>query len=341
MRLGGLIGLMLVVIGAGFGLSAAAEDVVEITDQTGAVVRIEEPVERIASVYGAGTYYLYTLGVEDRLVAGWYLGVKGIGQAPEGLLRLEPRLAGLLLFGDPSAEELVARGAQLILVDGSRHASFAAQMTELGVPVLQFLVETPEALLEAVRLTGRALGPEPTARAEAFAEDYERVFATVRRDLAGLAAEDRVRVLFLGTSPLQVASGDMYQTDLIEAAGGLSVSADLFGYWNEVSLEQIFLWDPDVILIPPYGPVQPSDILENADWKAVQAVRDGRVYRMPRLIAAMDAPVPESLLGVVWMADLFYPDLVSLDLAEEAVHFYSTYYGFTLTEADLALLTAR
>jgi len=341
MRRGYLMGLAVAMLCAALGFVSVAEDVVTVTDQTGAVVRIEGPVERIASVYGAGTYYLYTLGVADRLVAGWYLGVKGISQAPEALFRLEPRLEDLLLFGNPNVEELVARGAQLILVDGSRHADFAAQMGELGVPVLQFLVETPEALFDAVRLIGEALGDETTARAEAFIADYERVFATVREDLASLPAEARARVLFLGTSPLSVASGEMYQTDLIEAAGGLLVSAELFGYWNEVSLEQILLWDPDVILIPPYGSVQPSDILENLDWQTVRAVRDGRVHRMPRLIAAMDAPVPESLLGVVWMADLFYPGLVSLDLAEEAVHFYATYYGLTLADEDLSLLTAR
>ena len=319
----------------------AATDVVELVDQTGAVVRIERPVARIASVYGMGTFYLYTLGVEDRLVAGWYLGVKGIGQASEAMFRLEPRLEEILLFGEPSVEELVARGAQLILVDGSRHAAFAERMREVGIPVIQYLVETPEALLDAVRLTARVFGPEADARAEAFAADYERVFDTVHDELLALSDEERARVLFVGTSPLRVASGDMYQTHLIEAAGGRSVTDHLFGYWNAVSLEQVLLWDPDVILIPPYGPVRPSDLLESADWGAVRAVREGRVFKMPRLIAAMDAPVPESLLGIVWIANILYPELVSLGLPDEAMHFYETYYGFTVTEEDLSLLTER
>lgn len=321
--------------------ATVASDVVDVIDQTGRVVRVEQPVDRIASVYGPGTFYLYTLGLQDRLVAAWYVGVKSVSQASEAMFRLEPRLGELLLFGDPNVEELVARGAQLILVDGSRHASFAEQMGELDVSVLQYLVETPEALKEAVHLTGTAFGSEARDRADAFVADYDRVLGAVREDLVGLRDEDRARVLFLGTSALQVASGDMYQTDLIEAAGGFSVSSRLFGHWNNVSLEQILLWDPDVIIIPPYGPVWPADLLEDPDWQAIRAVSESRVFRMPRLIAPMDTPVPESILGVVWMADLLYPELLSLDLAGEMEYFYASYYGLVLTEDELALLTAR
>jgi iron complex transport system substrate-binding protein len=316
-----------------------AEDAIEIVDQTGATVRISQPVERLASVYGAGTFYVYTLGAADRLVAAWYIGVKGIANATEAMFRLEPRLEEILSFGDPNVEEMVARDAQLILVDGSRHAAFAEQMADLGVPVIQYLVETPEALAEAVELTGRALGPEALERANVFLNDYDRVLSAVTEDVEGLAPEERARVLFLGTDRLQVASGDMYQTRLIEAAGGISVTRELAGYWNEVNLEQVLLWNPDVILIPPYGPVQPADVLDDPDWAAIRAVRDGRVHRMPRVIAPMDTPVPESILGVAWMASLFYPDRIRLDLRTEVDRFYAFYYGYELTEAELDHLT--
>lgn len=322
-------------------VAGAAEGAVELVDQAGETVRIPQPVERLISVYGIGTFIVYALGAGDRLVMAWYVGVKGISSAPEGLLRLEPQLEELLAFGDPNVEEIVAREAQLVLVDASRHAAFADQMAELGVPVIRYLTETPETLKEAVLLTGRALGPESHERANVFASDYDRVFSTVVLNLEALAEDERVRALFLGTDPLQVTSGDMYQTRLIEAAGGISVSRELQGYWNEVNLEQVLLWNPDVILIPPYGPVQPDDILGDPDWASIRAVRNGRVHRMPRVIAPMDTPVPESLLGVVWMANLFYPDLVRLDLRTEADRFYSFYYGYELTEAELNQLTGQ
>jgi iron complex transport system substrate-binding protein len=332
------IGVALVVALAG---ATAAEEVIEIVDQIGTTVRIPQPVERLVSVYGAGTFYVYALGASERLVMAWYIGVKGIANASEAMFRLEPRLEEILAFGDPNAEEMVVRDAQLILVDGSRHGAFAQQMSELGVPVIRYLVETPKALKEAVLLTGQALGPAALERANVFVQDYDRLFSAVALDLEGLRPDKRARVLFLGTDPLSVASGDMYQTFLIEAAGGVSVTRGLTGYWNEVNLEQILLWDPDVILIPPYGPVQSADVLEDPDWAAISAVRNGRVHRIPRGIAPMDAPVPESLLGVAWMASVFYPDLIRLDLAAEVDRFYAFYYDYDLTEAELEHLTGR
>jgi hypothetical protein len=58
------------------------------------------------------------------------------------------------------------------------------------------------------------------------------------------------------------------------------------------------------------------------------------------MIAPMDTPVPESLLGIAWMAKTFYPELVTLDLAEEVVRFYANYYQFTLTDEELAQMTS-
>jgi len=319
----------------------ASEAPVEMVDQTGARVTVAPPIERLVSVYGPGTFSVYALGAGDRLAMAWFIGVRGVAQASDAMRRFEPSLEELLTFGDPNVEEMIARDADLILVDGSRHSAFAAQMNGLGVPTLQLLVETPQALTESLRLLGAALGEEAAQRAEAFAADYDRVISSVQSNLLDLQTEDRARVLFLGTDSLTVASGDMYQTLLIEAAGGVSVTQELSGYWNEVNLEQILLWNPDVIVIPPYGPVQPADVLESADWRAVAAVQTGRVHRMPRLLAPMDTPVPESLLGVIWLAAALHPERIDLDLAEEAVAFYTHYYDYALSDAEIAHLISR
>jgi iron complex transport system substrate-binding protein len=317
---------------------AETESVVELVDQAGTTVRIEGTVERIASVYGIGTFFLYALGARDRLVGGGYVGVKSVAQASEAMLRLEPRFEDLFLFGDPNVEEILRRDPQLVLADASRHGAFAEQMLDLGIPTIQYVVESVDALHDAMRLTGEALGGDAGAKAERFRADFDRLVETIDRDLLDLAEEERVRVLFIGTAPLQVVSGEMYQAELIGLAGGRSVSSDLIGYWNEVNLEQILLWDPDVIVIAPYGPVQPSDLVGDADWSAIGAVRSGRVHKMPRLIAPMDTPAPESLLGLAWLSKTLFPERVSLDLRDEAVRFYEDYYAFTLTDDELDLL---
>ncbi len=132
----------------------------------------------------------------------------------------------------------------------------------------------------------------------------------------------------------------MYQTQLIEAAGGVSVSSDLAGSWNTVNLEQILVWNPDVIVIPPYGNVTVADLLANPDWQSVRAIQTGRVVKMPRVFGPMDTPLPESLLGVMWLSSAFYPERAIFDVRTEAVDFYETYYGYALSseEADAFLI---
>jgi len=316
-----------------------AQSETTVIDQSGRSVTIPLPVETIVSVHGIGTYYVYALGAGDRLTIAYYVGVKALSKVSESMLRWEPRLPEILSFGDPNIEELVASGAQLVLADGSQHAAVAEQLRELGIPVVLYQAETPEELKEAVTLTAAFLGSDAEIKADAFIADYDRMVEAVSLDLASLDADSRARVLFIGTDLTRVISGEMYQTYLIDAAGGISVSSELFGSWNEVNLEQILLWNPDVIVIPPYGLIQPADILDNPDWQALDAVQSGRVYRMPRIIAPMDTPVPESLLGIAWMAKTFYPELVTLDLAQEVVQFYANYYQFALTDEELSLMT--
>ncbi|MFC2079218.1 ABC transporter substrate-binding protein [Candidatus Bipolaricaulota bacterium] len=318
-----------------FTIAGIAQSEIVVLDQTGQTVTIPQPIESIASVYGVGTYYVYALGGGERLVVAYYIGVKTISSASESMLRWEPRLPDILSFGDPNVEELVASNAQLVLADGSQHQAVAEQLRELGIPVVLYQAETAQALKEAVALTGTILGSDAGVQAAEFVADYDRIIDTVASDVAALSEDNRVRVLFLGTSLTKVISGGMYQSYLIEVAGGISVTRELPGFWNEVNLEQILLWNPEIIVIPPYGPVQPGDILDNPDWQTLAAVQSGRVHRMPRIIAPMDTPVPESLLGIAWMAKTFYPDLVTLDLEAEVTHFYTEYYQFALTDEEI------
>ncbi|MCK5247236.1 ABC transporter substrate-binding protein, partial [Candidatus Bipolaricaulota bacterium] len=181
-----------------------AQSEITIIDQTGHSVTISQPIETIVSVHGIGTYYVYTLGGGDRLVIAYYIGVKTLSGVSDSMLRWEPRFPEILSFGDPNVEELVASGAQLVLADGSQHDAVAEQLRELGIPVVLYRAETPEALKDAVTLTGKILGADSEERATAFIADYDRIVDAVAADVSTLDEESRVRVLFIGTSLTKV-----------------------------------------------------------------------------------------------------------------------------------------
>lgn len=310
---------------------------VTITDQRGNVLEIPQPVRRVITPYSLATYMVYGVDAEDRLVAGGYLGAR----TPLGIERMTaidarfPELSGYVMNQrEINVEEIANLDPDVIFT--SARSAWLDTVAELGIPVVLFQGESPELLTEAMRITGQVFGPHAQARAEAWIAYYQEIVDRVVEQTSELAEDERPSVLIVGQEALRVVSGEMYQTDIIAAAGGRSVSADLTGAWNDVNLEQIVLWNPDVIVIVPYSNVTPEDLLNSPEWQIVSAVQNGRVLKMPSWVAPWDTPVPDSVLGVIWLTQALFLDLVDIDCATETVRFFDAFYQHDITLEDAA-----
>jgi len=327
--LGVLIGVVVLVPGAW-------AQSVTVVDHAGRVVTLPSPPQRVASVFGVATAYVYALGAGDLLVGARYLGLPDSPLARQVMSRIDPAWEGKTFPAEVTVEALVAIQAGVVLA-GTRHLPLAALLGEVGIPAVVYAPETFAAVREATLLTGALLGREEEGRE--LTELFDEVLAEVAQRM-GPGGSTLPRVLFLGTEPLRVAVGGMYQTQLIALAGGKSAAENLPGAsWQSVNLEQILVWNPDVILIAPYGTVQPNAILENPDWQSVAAVKTGRAWKLPQLLFAWDTPIPESVLGILWIAERLHPGRVGLEIADLASRFYSQFYGVTLTEDEVALFS--
>ena len=312
---------------------------VTISDQDGRTIELMQPVERIFSAYGLSTYMVYALGAGDRLVVGNYLGARD----PEGaaaMTRIDP------LFPERSrnqpedttnAEFVATLDVDLVLA--SSNSPWTDPVEAIGVPVIGFEGETLERMRDAMRILGQALGPDAAARAEAWIAYYDSVLAAVAAATSDVDA--RPGVLFTGTNRTRVASGSMYQSALIEAAGGRSVTAHLTGAWNDVDVEQVATWNPDLILVAPYGQASVAAITEDREWQLLDAVRAGDVLRFPKLVAPWDTPVPDSVLAVVWLAETLHGDLTGLSCASETTFFYERFYDYAISPEEVAALCQR
>jgi iron complex transport system substrate-binding protein len=308
---------------------------VDVVDQGGVTVSVPQPVRRIVSAYGVATYYVYTTGGGPRLVAAGYVGLGGPA-AQDAMRRVDPNFDAVfaavstLNQNEINIEEMAALQPDLVLA--SARTQWLDTVGELGIPILRFEGETPERLKDAMTLLGAVLGPDAAYRARMFNTYYDQTLESILAQ-TGLIA-DPARVYFSGTEPLRVASGDMYQTAMIEAAGAVSVSKELTGFWNDVNLEQVVLWNPDVIFVPTYGGATVEAITDSAEWAILDAVQAGRVYQLPRFISPWDTPVPDSILGITWMAETLYPDQVNLDCPVMARYFYRTFYDYSMTAEE-------
>jgi iron complex transport system substrate-binding protein len=314
-------------------------EVVEVTDQAGVTVAIPQPVRNVVSAYGVATYYVYTTGAGDRLAAAAYVGARGPA-AQDAMRRVDPNFDDVftamsaLSQNEISLEEVAALEPGLILA--SARTQWLDSAAELGIPILRFEGETPDRLKEAMILIGTALGPDATYRALQFNAYYDATLAHIESQVA--TVDETPRVYFSGTEPLRTVSGDMYQTSMIEAAGGESVSADLTGFWNDVNLEQVALWNPDVIFVPTYGGATVEAITDSDEWAILDAVQNDRVYQLPMFISPWDTPLPDSILGVIWMAETLYPGQIDLNCESEVTTFYHTFYDYAISEEEVQQL---
>lgn len=304
-----------------------------VVDQAGRVVEVPESPTRVASAFGVATAYLYALGAGDRVVGARYLGIPESPIARGIMARIDPGWEAKGFPGDVAVETVVALRADLV-VGGTRHLRLADLLGDVGVPTVIYAAETFAAVREATELTGRILGREDEGRR--LVVFFDEVLA-----VAGQAVRPdvRPRVLFVGTEPLRVAATGMYQAQLIALAGGEPAARDLPGTaWQNVSPEQVLLWDPDVIVIASYGVATAASFLDDPVFGGVRAVRSGRVYKMPQLLFAWDNPIPESALGIVWLAGLLHPGALPRPLAEYAARFYREFYGVALSDEELAAI---
>lgn len=314
-------------------------DVVEVVDQGGVTVAVPQPVRGIASAYGVATYYVYTTGAMDRILAASYIGVRGPA-VQDTFRQIDPgfeakmNAVSALNQREINVEELAALGPDLVLA--SARTQWIDTVLELGIPVLRFEGETPERLKDSMTLIGAVLGPDAAYRAALFNQYYDAQLAVIQEQTADI--DPAKQVYFSGTEPLRTASGDMYQTAMIELAGGESVSAELTGFWNDVNLEQVLLWNPDVIFVPTYGGATVEAITESPEWAVIPAVENGEVYQLPQFISPWDTPLPDSILGIMWMAETLYPEQIELDCEAETTYFYATFYDYDVSSDELQRL---
>lgn len=312
---------------------------VTIKDQAGRTVVVPQPVQRVSTSYAPTTYLAYGLGAGDRVVLANYLGARDPAGAA-AMTRIDPRFVelGTIAPQETTNVEVIARLAPDVVFAAAR-SEWIPSVEALGIAVIAFEGESAERLREAVRIAGAIFGPDAASRAEAWVAYSDHVATRIAADLA--AVPERPRVLFTGTQRTRVASGAMYQTSLIDAAGGVSVTAHLGGYWNDVGIEQVLTWDPDFVLVPPYGGASVAAVVDDPEWRLLRSVTDGRVLRLPKLVAPWDTPVPDSVLAVVWLAEALHPGRVTLACAAETDFFYRRFYGYEIGPDEVAELCLR
>ena len=245
--------------------------------------------------------------------------------------------------GELNLETLLASGAQAVIDVGEPKKTIVEDLDALqaqtGIPFVH-ITATTSGMGDAYRKLGELLNMPQEA--EALAAYCDRVYARTL-EIAG-SVEKKNLLYITGDQGLNVIARGSYHGEIIDLlSNNLAVveSQSSKGTGNEVDMEQILLWDPDVILFAP-GSIY-SDVKNRPEWQAVTAIRNGEYYEVP--FGPYNwmgfPPSVQRYLGMIWMAQLLYPDAAQYDLYGAVLEYFRLFYHCDLSEAQYDALVAH
>ena len=294
--------------------------------------------DRVARVFPAGppaAILLYTLAPD--LLLGW----PRANRAEECAFMLpdicaRPQVGRLTGRGNSAnLESVLALKPDLIVDVGSTSATYvslAARVQEqTGIPYALL-----DGRFDATAATYRLLGKLTQRDAEPYAGYADDTLLKIQTRINRIAESDRPRVYYArGPKGLETGLGGSINVETIEYLGARNVAAETKGGLATVSLEQVLKWDPQIIITIDRDFA--ANVRSDPLWKDVAAVRDGRVHLSPKMpFGWVDFPPSVNrLIGLWWLAQIFYPEHFKEDIRALTRDFYTRFYHVTPSDADL------
>jgi iron complex transport system substrate-binding protein len=226
--------------------------------------------QRIISIIPATTEMLFAMGAGDRVVA-----IGSYDKFPPEVEKL-PRVGALL---DPDVERIISLRPDLVVLYGTQQ-DLRTQLDRARIPYFPYVHKGLPDISETIRALGTRIGAGD--RANSLAARLEQQIRDVR---AKVASRPKVTTLVVfgrerGTlRGIDASGGYGFLHDMLEAAGGTNVLAEIKTQAVQMSTEMVLARAPEVILELHYGrndsnaDLKPWDILGT-----VPAVRNKRVY---------------------------------------------------------------
>lgn len=311
-----------------------------ITDMYGRSLEVPVEIDRV--LCSGSIEMMMTYMVAPDKLCGWCFEPSGTLIAPNYMTL--PVVGGW--FGKQSGnyETFIALEPDII-IEGREEALNERQEKFGGIPVIG--LQTGTSLLDyrsSFDCLGELLGVSDTVtELIAFYEEALNFADSFRKQIP---ESERVTVYYAeGNKGLNTDPAGSAHTELIDLCGGENV-ADIGvteGYgMAEVSMEQVLMWDPDIIIIGRASQASLRDlIMTDTRWQELKAVRDGKVYVRPEdPFSWFDGPTgPNQIIGIYWMVQKLYPDRYSeQELQEKGREFYHLFYHYDLSDEELSLL---
>ncbi|MDR1765295.1 MAG: ABC transporter substrate-binding protein [Lachnospiraceae bacterium] len=325
--------------------AAPATKVIQNVD--GSDIEVPTKVERVAAIFGPSYEKVVLLGAEDKIVCdgdfhidGWPWSnviYKRINEVP-GIPNAHSNL---------NIEEML--DYKLDLVFNFPNPGTTEALRNAGIAVVPMASTGKVADIKAtLAVYAEALGDDAPARAADYAEYYDDIVAKIAARTADIPEGEKKTVYAANQYILKGYGKGAGLTELVDMAGGLSVSRGEEGSSIETTTEQLIVWDPDYVFVDHAGSsgndsaeVVIDGFVNDPNYKGISAVKGGNVLAVPTGVFFWDSGVQMPLYAL-WMAKTLYPDrFEDWDMEAELKAFYTRFFDYDLTDEEAQLILAH
>nr|CBX30869.1 hypothetical protein N47_E43810 [uncultured Desulfobacterium sp.] len=312
-----------------------------ITDMAGRTVTIPDTVRKVYAPSPYGSYIMYS--VDPSILAGLIFPIRDEDKKyfPKETQNL-PVIGSLFGQGQTANTEVLLKTNPDLLIMWSAKRSAINEKTEeslkkLNVPFVYAVAESLSDYPDVYLFLGKVLKREE--RTKQLSAYCKKTLDEIKVTVNKIPAEKRPSVYYAeGMDGLSTECNDSIHVELLELAGDKNVhrchTSNHKGF-EKVSLEQVILYNPDIIVAQEK--VFFDKVFNDPAWQNVKAVKDGRVYLIPRHpFNWFDRPPSfMRIMGLKWLANILYPKEYKIDMVKDARDFYRLFLCVELSNDEM------
>jgi iron complex transport system substrate-binding protein len=262
---------------------------IDVRDDEGSLVQLDESAQRIISLAPSLTELLYAAGAGDKIVgvveySDYPIAAKAlpiIGRYDmldmEKILQLQPDLVVAWQSGNPRAA--------------------VNRLRELGLTVYIAEPKRLESIPSHIQRMATLAGTEKFA--EQVIEEFETTLATLSDNYRTKAP---IRTFYqVWDRPLISAGGNELINDIIALCGGVNIFADIGLVAPKVSVEAVLTRNPQVIVASGMDIERPEWLDEWLKWEQLSAVSTNSLFFVPPEL--LQRHTPRALIGAQRMCE--------------------------------------
>lgn len=320
------------------GAKANTSETREFTDSAGRTVTVPAEITSIAVSGPLSQAYLLPLAGDMLVGVSNGFADSAALYLPDYVTRL-PELGQLYGGkGEMDLEALLAAAPDVVIDVGEAKKTIVEDLDSLteqtGIPFLH-IDATVATAPDAYRMLGSLLGREE--KAEELASWCESTYSRAAAMMEQVDADGARRTLLycLGDKGVNVLAEGSFHAETVNLMGENLAQLEQVvssGSGNEVDLEQILAWNPEVVLFAPDSCY--DEVADLPEWQSLEAISAGRYYETPSGPYGWlsSPPSVQRYLGTLWLGSLLYPEYADYDLQEEVTAYYKLFYGCNLTD---------